>query len=81
MIPIILTTMGLVIAIKFSIEYSLLTSDHVTTEDAQIKATRVQVSAEVSGRLRALYVTDSDAVKAGALLAEIDPLTYQAEMD
>ena len=81
MIPIILTPTGLVIAIKFGIEYSLLTWDHVTTEDAQIKATRVQVSAEVSGRLRALYVTDGDAVKAGALLAEIDPLTYQAEVD
>jgi membrane fusion protein, multidrug efflux system len=81
MIPIILATMGLVIAIKFGIEHSLLTWDHVTTEDAQIKATRVQVSAEVSGRLRTLYVTDGDAVKAGALLAELDPLTYQAEMD
>jgi len=41
----------------------------------------VPVSAEVSGRLRALHVTDGDAVKAGALLAEIDPLTYQAEVD
>ena len=81
MIPIILTATGLVIAIKFGIEYSLLTWDHVTTEDAQIKATRVQVSAEVSGRLRALYVTDGDTVEAGSLLAEIDPLTYQAEVE
>jgi membrane fusion protein, multidrug efflux system len=81
MIPIILTATGLVIAIKFGIEYSLLTWDHVTTEDAQIKATRVQVSAEVSGRLRVLHVTDGDDVKAGALLAEIDALTYQSEVD
>jgi membrane fusion protein (multidrug efflux system) len=81
MIPIILTATGLVIAIKFGIEYSLLTWDHITTEDAQIKATRVQVSAEVGGRLRALHVTDGDAVKAGDLLAELDPLTYQAEVE
>jgi membrane fusion protein, multidrug efflux system len=81
MIPIILTATGLVIAIKFGIEYSLLTWDHITTEDAQIKATRVQVSPEVSGRLRALHVTDGDAVKAGTLLAEIDLLPYQAEVD
>lgn len=81
MIPIILTATGLVIAIKFGIEYSLLTWDHITTEDAQIKATRVQVSAEVSGRLRALHVTDGDAVKTGDLLAELDPLTYQAAAD
>jgi membrane fusion protein, multidrug efflux system len=81
MIPIILTATGLVIAIKFGIEYSLLTWDHITTEDAQIKATRVQVSAEVSGRLRALHVTDGDTVKTGDLLAELDPLTYQAAVD
>jgi membrane fusion protein, multidrug efflux system len=81
MIPIILTATGLVIAIKFGIEYSLLTWDHITTEDAQIKATRVQVSPEVSGRLRALHVTDGDAVKAGTLLAEVDLLPYQAEVD
>ena len=81
MIPIILTATGLVIAIKFGIEYSLLTWDHITTEDAQIKATRVQVSAEVSGRLRALHVTDGEAVKTGDLLAELDPLTYQAAVD
>ena len=81
MIPIILTVTGLVVAIKFGIEYTLLTWDHITTEDAQIKATRVQVSPEVSGRLRALHVNDGDAVSVGTLLAEIDPLTYQAEAD
>ncbi len=81
MIPIILTATGLVIAIKFGIEYSLLTWDHITTEDAQIKATRVHVSAEVSGRLRALHVAEGAAVKAGELLAELDSLTYQAEVD
>jgi membrane fusion protein, multidrug efflux system len=81
MIPIILTATGLIIAIKFGIEYSLLTWDHITTEDAQIKATRVQVSAEVSGRLRALHVSEGAAVQAGDLLAEIDPLTYQAEVE
>jgi membrane fusion protein (multidrug efflux system) len=81
MIPIILTAAGLVIAIKFGVEYSLLTWDHITTEDAQIKATRVQVSAEVSGRLRALHVAEGDGVKAGDLLAEVDPLTYEAEVD
>jgi membrane fusion protein, multidrug efflux system len=81
MIPIILTATGLVIAIKFGIEYSLLTWDHITTEDAQIKATRVHISPEVSGRLRALHVTEGAAVKAGDLLAELDPLSYQADVE
>lgn len=81
MIPIILTVTGLVIAIKFGIEYTLLTWDHITTEDAQIKATKVQLSAEVNGRLRALYVDEGMAVKRGEMLAEIDPTLYQAEVD
>jgi membrane fusion protein (multidrug efflux system) len=81
MIPIILTATGVVIAMKFGIEYSLLTWDHITTEDAQIKATRVQVSAEVGGRLQALHVTEGEAVKAGDLLAELDPRMYQAEVE
>ena len=81
MIPIILTATGLVIAIKFGIEYSLLTWDHITTEDAQLKTTKVQVSAEVSGRLRVLHVTEGSPVHKGDLLAELEPLTYQAEVD
>jgi membrane fusion protein (multidrug efflux system) len=81
MIPIILTVTGLVVAIKFGIEYSLLSWNHITTEDAQVKATKVQVSAEVSGRLRALHVGEGATVAVGDLLAEVDPLTYQSEVD
>jgi membrane fusion protein, multidrug efflux system len=80
MIPIILTTAGLVIAIKFGIEYTLLTWDHITTEDAQIKATKVQVSAEVSGRLLTLLVDEGAAVHRGDVLAELDATPYQSEV-
>jgi HlyD family secretion protein len=80
MIPIILTTAGLVIAIKFGIEYTLLTWDHITTEDAQIKATKVQVSAEVSGRLLTLLVDEGAAVQRGDVLAELDATPYQSEV-
>src|SRR5687767_7938957 len=80
MIPMILTAAGLVIAIKFGIEYTLLTWDHITTEDAQIKATKVQVSAEVSGRLLALVVDEGAAVHRGDVLAELDATPYQSEV-
>jgi multidrug resistance efflux pump len=80
MIPIILTAAGLVIAIKFSIEYTLLTWDHITTEDAQVRATKVQVSAEVSGRLLALSVDEGAAVQRGSVLAELDATPYQSEV-
>jgi HlyD family secretion protein len=80
MIPMILTAAGLVIAIKFGIEYTLLTWDHITTEDAQIKATKVQVSAEVSGRLLALVVDEGAVVRRGDVLAELDATPYQSEV-
>jgi multidrug resistance efflux pump len=80
MIPIILTVTGLVIAIKFGIEYTLLTWDHITTEDAQIKATKVQVSAEVGGRLLALFVDEGASVHRGEVLAELDATSYQSEV-
>jgi multidrug resistance efflux pump len=81
MIPIILAATGLVIAIKFGIEYTLLTWDHITTADAQIKAAKVQVSAEVSGRLLAVHVEEGMAVRRGDLLAEIDATAYRAEVE
>jgi len=81
MVPIILSATGLIIAIKFGIEYSLLTWDHVTTEDAQIKTTKIQVSPEITGRVRALYVDEGATVRERELLAELDPTPYQSEVD
>ncbi|MBI3328994.1 MAG: HlyD family secretion protein [Nitrospinae bacterium] len=81
MIPIILTVAGLIIAIKFGVEYTLLTWDHITTEDAQVKASKIQVSPAVSGRVLALYVDEGAAVKRGDLLAELDPISYQSDVE
>jgi len=41
----------------------------------------VRISPKVSGQVISLRVDDNDAVKAGDLLLEIDPVDYQAKVD
>jgi len=41
----------------------------------------VTVNAQVSGQLKSLHFNEGEEVKAGALIAEIDPRTFQAALD
>jgi len=43
--------------------------------------TTVQVGTQVSGRIKEIYVDYNSFVKAGELLAEIDPALFQAQVD
>jgi membrane fusion protein, multidrug efflux system len=52
-----------------------------STDDAQVDGHITQVAASVGGRIIRVHVTDNQAVKAGAVLAEIDPRDYQAALD
>jgi membrane fusion protein, multidrug efflux system len=54
---------------------------YATTEDAFIKADKVYVAAEVSGRLLSLPVHQHEAVKAGQLLLQLDPQPYKLALD
>ena len=52
-----------------------------TTDDAYIQSVRVQVSANVPGRVVAVGVTNNQRVRAGQLLFSLDPAPYQAMVD
>lgn len=41
----------------------------------------IKISSDVSGEIRELYVKEGDSVKAGQLLARIDPELYQSALD
>lgn len=41
----------------------------------------VKISSDVSGEIVELYVAEGDSVKAGQILAKIDPETYESAMD
>jgi multidrug resistance efflux pump len=51
------------------------------TRDGQVRANVIQVASRVSGPIVKLAVKDNQFVKAGDMLFEIDPRTYQAALD
>jgi multidrug resistance efflux pump len=51
------------------------------TRDGQVRAEVIQITPRVSGPIVRLAVKDNQLVKAGDLLFEIDPRTFQASLD
>jgi membrane fusion protein (multidrug efflux system) len=66
--------LGLVAAVVlYGLYYFLVASHFVSTDDAYVGADVAQVTPLVSGPVKAVHVADTQAVKAGDLLVEIDP--------
>ena len=58
--------------------------DYVTnpwTRDGQVRAEVIQIAPRVSGPIVDLPIRDNQFVKAGDLLFEIDPRTFEASLD
>jgi multidrug efflux pump subunit AcrA (membrane-fusion protein) len=53
----------------------------VSTDDAHVQAHSVLISPKVSGYISEVPVDDNQSVKAGAVLARIDPRDYQTALD
>jgi len=74
--------LGLVGAvILYGLYYFLVASHFVSTDDAYVGADVAQVTPLVSGPVKAVHVADTQAVKAGDVLVEIDPRDYRAQVD
>jgi membrane fusion protein (multidrug efflux system) len=56
-------------------------SGRVTTDDAQVDCHITAVAPQVPGYVVKLMINDNTPVKAGDVLVQIDPRTYQAEVD
>ena len=52
-----------------------------TTDDAQVDGHITQIAPRVGGTITTVHVTNNQAVKAGQVLAEIDPRDYQNALD
>jgi membrane fusion protein (multidrug efflux system) len=66
--------LGLVAAVVlYGLYYFLVASHFVSTDDAYVGADVAQVTPLVSGPVKAVHVADTQAVKAGDVLIEIDP--------
>jgi membrane fusion protein, multidrug efflux system len=69
----------LIVAIV-GLRYWLYARSHESTDDAFIDGHIIQVSPKASGYITMVYVTDNQIVKAGDLVAEIDPRDYEAKV-
>lgn len=64
-------------ALAAGLHWAFVGSHYVSTENAYVDASTAQVSAQLSGAIADVRVTETQAVRAGALLAVIDPADAQ----
>jgi membrane fusion protein (multidrug efflux system) len=70
-----------VIIAAAAISFFVTGGGHQSTNDAYVEGRIIRISPKVSGQLISLRVDDNDAMKAGDLMLEIDPVDYQAKVD
>jgi membrane fusion protein (multidrug efflux system) len=78
-----LTVFGVVVLVGIIVAliYAQYSKNHISTDDAFIKATTVAISPKVTGTVTAVHVTDNQPVKKGDLLIEIDPSVYETKVN
>ena len=52
-----------------------------STDDAQVNGHLIQVSARVAGQVAKVYVDENQVVKAGDVIAELDPSDYKVAVE
>lgn len=76
-----LASLVLLAAIGFAVHFWRLSRIYVTTDNAYLNANRIEMAAQVSGPVSALWVRDQQTVKSGELLLQIDPRPYQLAVE
>jgi len=67
-------------SVYFGRDYWLIGRFHVSTDDAYIQADTVTIAPKVPGYLTQVLVGDNETVKAGQVLARVDPRDYMAAL-
>lgn len=73
----VLLTLGPVVAVLAGVYYYVTSGRYVGTENAYLRADRVAVSADITGRVVAVLVRENQTVAAGAELFRIDSAPFQ----
>src|SRR3990167_2668423 len=70
-------------AVALLIGFYFVVADHLqpSTDDAYVQAYTAQISPQVAGRVEAIYVENNSYVKHRQVLMQIDPRTYQHQVD
>ncbi len=77
----VLVVVGLAFAAKPALRYYRFMATHVTTDDAYVDGTVDLISSRVSGTVSQVYVQDNWIVKAGDLLAALDPTDFEVRVE
>lgn len=72
---------GVAWAVAYGYHYWTIDRYLVTTDDAYVDAHSVLISPKVSGYISEVPVDDNQPVKAGQIIARIDPRDYQSALD
>ena len=75
--PYTILSIVVVLALVTYFGFRFLSAGRESTDDAQVGADMVPISARVGGNVVAVPVADNQAVKKGDLLAQIDPTDYE----
>jgi membrane fusion protein, multidrug efflux system len=65
------------VALGFAAHQMLVGSHYVSTDNAYVDASTAQINAQVSGQVLQVMVSDTQSVRAGDILATIDPADAQ----
>lgn len=65
------------VALGFGIHHMIVGSHYVSTDNAYVDASTAQINAQVSGQVLHVLVSDTQSVRAGEVLAAIDPADAQ----
>ena len=76
-----LAAVVLAVAISIAVHFWRLSRLYVSTDNAYVNANRIEIAAQVSGPVRAIWIRDQQAVKYGELLFQLDPEPYQLAVD
>jgi membrane fusion protein (multidrug efflux system) len=81
--PALLALAGLVVlaGIAGSLWWALDGRYHENTDDAYVAGDIVQITPQVAGTVLAIHVSDTDTVKAGSPLVELDPADARVALD
>ena len=73
---VVLVVLG-IIGVFFGVRWLMFHLAYTSTDDAQIDADLIPAASKVSGRLVKTYVLEGDKVRAGQIIAQIDPTDYE----
>jgi membrane fusion protein, multidrug efflux system len=76
-----LLMVGGLVVLTAAVALFLYYRNRESTDDAQVDGHITPIAAKISGRVAEVLVTDNEQVKAGQVLARIDPRDYQAAVD